>query len=125
MVPAPRMAHTGNFRIAASPHDQQTLTDEHWLCGVPRDALRGLDHLAVVTRNTTYELFMLSSETGDVLIRGGEQFPEFTRARLSGGSPGSTSLTPGTICPGFTMELVHGGRRTITTRVREVTPVDK
>jgi hypothetical protein len=115
------MAQTAHFRIAASPRDLQTLTDDDWVCGVRRDALRDLEQWSVATRNTTYHVIVLDPHSGEVLVRGGDQFPQFTRARLGGGSPAGFDLSAMT--PGFTMEFLHEGRRTITTRVRGVTPV--
>lgn len=114
------MAHTSHFRIAGTPRDLNTWTDDEWLCGVRREALKECEQWSVATRNTTYHVIVLTA-LGDVLVKGGDQFPDFTRARIGGGSPGPQDL--GAMTPGFTMEFLHEGRRTITTRVRAVTPV--
>ena len=58
-----------------------------------------------------------------MLVRGGQFFPEHTRARLAGCSLGGGFLKVRAICPGFLMELFHGGRTIITTSVQSVAPI--
>jgi len=60
---------------------------------VQLDTLAGLERVAVRTRNSTYEITVLSPRTGDVLVRGGQFFPVHTRARLAGCSHGRTIIT--------------------------------
>jgi len=117
------MADTGIFRTAAPACDLRQWADYDWSGGVQIDTLAGLEQFTVRTRNTTYELTILSPATGDVLVRGGAFFPDHTRARVSGCSLGGSFLKLRSIHPGFSMELLHEGRRIVTTRVREIRSV--
>lgn len=45
---------------------------------------RELEQLVVRTRNSVYEVIVLSGDTGEVMVRGGKRFPEFRRAILAG-----------------------------------------
>jgi hypothetical protein len=115
------MADTGIDRVPASPADLRWWSEREWSAGVHLDRLAGLEQFAVRTRNTTYEITVMSPATGDVMIRGGKYFPEHTRAQLAGCSLGGSFLKVRTVHPGFAMELLHEGQRIVTTRVREIT----
>lgn len=91
-----------------------------WEDGVQIEALARLDTLQVRTRNTTYEITVLSPRTGEVLVRGGRFFPEHTRAQIAGSSLGGSFLKVGGIYAGFSLEILHEGERIVTTRVRSV-----
>jgi hypothetical protein len=56
------------------------------------DALAGLEPFTIRTRNTTYEMTILTPEAGDVLLRGGAFFPEQTPAQVAGCSLGGGFL---------------------------------
>lgn len=117
------MADTGIFRLSPAPRDLQWWADHEWSGGVELNALSGLEQFAVRTKNTTYEITVLTPATGEVLVRGGQFFPEHTRAELAGCSLGGSFLKVRSIQPGFLMELVHGGQRIVTTRVRDIVSV--
>ena len=117
------MTATGIFRASSVACDLRRWAERDWSGGVQIDALAGLEQFTVCTRNTTYELTVLSPGTGDVLVRGGAFFPEHTRARVAGCSLGGSFLKLRAIHRGFSMELMHDGRRIVTTRVREITAV--
>jgi hypothetical protein len=117
------MADTGIFKLPAAPRDLQSWAERDWTGGITVDALQGLEQFAIRTRNTTYEITILAPQTGEVLVRGGHFFPEHTRATLAGCSLGGSFLKTGAIHAGFVMELVHDGRRIVTTRVREITAI--
>jgi len=114
---------TGIFRAPAVACDLRRWAERDWSGGVQIDALAGLEQFTVRTRNTTYELTVLSPGTGDVLVRGGAFFPEHTRARVAGCSLGGSFLKLRAIHRGFSMELMHDGRRIVTTRVHEIAAV--
>jgi len=114
------MAETGIFRAASVACDLRQWSEWDWSGGVQIDTLAGLEQFTIRTRNTTYELTILSPVTGDVVVRGGTFFPDHTRARVAGCSLGGSVLKLRAIHPGFSMELVHEGRRIVTTRVREI-----
>jgi len=117
------MAHTGIFRIPTAPRDLQWWSDQHWRAGVDLAGLAGLEQFTVRTKNTTYEITVLSPAAGEVMVRGGRFFPEHTRAQLTGCSLGGSFIKLRTIHPGFLMEFLHAGRRIVTTRVKEIVTV--
>jgi hypothetical protein len=111
---------TGSWCRAAAVLDTWVAHD--WSDGMRVDAVAALDTLYVRTLNTTYELTVLSPESGEVLVRGGKFFPERTRAHLAGSSLGGSFLKLRTVCPGFSMEIYHARRRIVTSRVQAVVP---
>lgn len=113
------MPDTGLFSHGCL-RDLQWWTHRDWTGGITLDALAGLEQFAVRTRNTTYEITVLSPSTGEVLVRGGRFFPDYTRAELAGCSMGGSFLKVRSIYAGFLMELRHGGQRIVTTRVRAI-----
>jgi hypothetical protein len=117
------MADTGIFRLRAAAHELQWWSERGWTGGVDFSRLAGLEQFAVRTKNSTYELTVLSPSSGDVLVRGGRFFPEHTRAQFAGSSLGGSFLKLRAIHTGFLMEFVHDGQRIVTTRVREIAPV--
>jgi hypothetical protein len=103
--------------------DLQQWAEHDWSGAVQLETMAGLERLAVRTRNSTYEITVLSPRTGEVLVQGGRFFPTTTRARLAGASAGGSFLKVRAICPGFLMELAHEGRTILTTRVQSVAPI--
>lgn len=101
--------------------DLQQWAQRDWTDAVQLESMAGLERLAVRTRNTTYDITVLSPSTGEVLVLGGRFFPTQSRARLAGASLGGGFLKVRTICPGFLMELLHEGQNIITTRVQSIT----
>ena len=94
-----------------------------WDNGVNLNDLAPMDRLAVRTRHSLYEIIVLSTESGEVLVRGGEFFPEFTRVRLSGSSLGGSFLKLRTIHVGFRLELSLGRTFVLTSPVRRISLV--
>ena len=97
-----------------------TWASHDWTEGVQLEQFEDLESLAVRTENSVYELTVLSRRTGEVLVRGGRFFPEWTRASLAGSSLGGSFLKLGGIYVGFSMELHHLRRRIITSPVRAI-----
>ena len=91
-----------------------------WNNGLQIESLEDLDSIAVRTRNTVYEITVLSRFTGEVLVRGGRFFPERTAARLAGSSLGGSFLKMGGVYPGFSIEFQEGTRRIVTSPVQSV-----
>lgn len=90
-----------------------------WSDGVRIPDLCAFDRLTLCTRNSLYEIVVLTPGTCEVLIRGGRFFPAFARAHVSGCSLGGSFLKLHSVHPGFCMEVVpHGGPAVVTTRVR-------
>lgn len=90
-------------------------TRRTWDDGVQIDQLRALDRLQVRTRNSVYDIIV--SGTGDVMVRGGRFFPEYTRAVILGSSLGGAFLKLGGIYRGFSMEIIFNGTRIVTSAV--------
>lgn len=111
-----RAAPTTTHCIAAAQLD--FWTRRNWDDGVQVDQLRQLDRLQVRTRNSVYDIII--SGSGDVMIRGGRFFPEYTRAVILGSSLGGAFLKLGGIYRGFSMEIVFDGTRIVTSPVETV-----
>src|SRR5213593_3586167 len=69
-----------------------TWNSHSWDDGLHIDQLAPLDHLTILTHHSTYEIVLVSPATGEVLVRGGEFFPEFTTVRLAGSTLGGSFL---------------------------------
>ena len=80
------------------------------------------DHekLVVRTMNTLYEIIVIDGPRGEILVRGGQFFPELTPARLTGATLGGSFCKMRGIYPGFRMELHARGQRTVTTPVESI-----
>jgi hypothetical protein len=119
-VPDTSGCYAGGLQAAT---DLQRWAEHDWSGAVQLETMAGLERLAVRTRNSTYEITVLSPRTGEVLVQGGRFFPTTTRARLAGASAGGSFLKVRAICPGFLMELAHEGRTILTTRVQSVATI--
>jgi hypothetical protein len=93
-------------------------TQRTWEDGVQVDQLRALERLEVRTRNSLYEIII--GDSGDVLVKGGRFFPEYTRAVVLGCSLGGAFLKLGGIYRGFSMEILFEGTRIVTSTVEAV-----
>lgn len=88
--------------------------------GLHLSQLSPIDELEVRTRNSTYHITVISPQESRVLVQGGVFFPIPCEAHLNGGSFGGSLLKLGWIGCGFSLELLHEGRRIVTTRVRTI-----
>jgi hypothetical protein len=95
----------------------ETWSNSEWKGGFQIDCLGDLETLLVQTQNSTYEITVICGKDGDVLVRGGQFFPEKTPAHLSGASMGGSFLKLRGIYPGFRMEILHEGRCIVTSPV--------
>ena len=109
---------TASVALAASSSmlalDVTQWSSREWTNGLQIDTLHDLDTLSVQTRNSTYDITVVKPSTGEVLVRGGHLFPNYTPMILSGSSLGGTFLKRHGIYIGFRMEL-HHARQTIVT----------
>ena len=80
-------------------------SDSEWN-DVQIDQMEELTTLAVRTSNSLYEITVLNGQTGEVLVRGGEFFPERTAVRLEGSTFGGSILKRRGIYVGLRMEIV-------------------
>ena len=97
-----------------------TWSSHDWTEGVQLESMPDMETLTVRTENSTYEITVISGRTGDILIRGGRFFTEFTPARLAGSSPGGSFLKLRGIYVGFSLEIHFEKRLIITSRVRKI-----
>jgi hypothetical protein len=105
-------------RVGATA-DLSTWVTHDWSDSVGIDSLKTFDRLTVETRNTIYEIIVVTPRDGEVLVKGGAFFPDFTCARVVGSSLGGSFLKSHSIVTGFRMEL-GSRRRVVTTPVTHV-----
>lgn len=97
-----------------------TWSSHDWTEGVQLETLEDMQTLTVRTENSIYEITVICGRTGDILIRGGRFFPEFTPARLAGSSLGGSFLKLRGVYVGFSLEVHFDKRLIITSRVRKI-----
>jgi hypothetical protein len=119
MADSPRVVQPNQPRAA----DLEAWSTRPWVDGVQIEDLQPLDVLAVRTRNTLYQITIISGQTGAVMVAGGRFFPEPTRAVLAGASLGGSFLKRHGIYLGFMMEVLHESQCIVTTRVRSISKV--
>ena len=91
-----------------------------WSEGLSLDQLSPLDRLIVHTHHSTYEIVATEAGPGDVLVRGGTFFPDFTPARLAGASLGGSFLKLRSVHVGFAIEFALDKRAIVTSPVRSI-----
>ncbi len=87
--------------------------------GVSLTELEPLTTLLVRTCHSLYRIIVWRGTT--VLVQGGRRFPDVTVGRLNGSSLGGSVLKLAWIGVGLRMEICAGGRRIVTSPVREIT----
>ena len=97
-----------------------TWSSHSWTEGVQLETMLVMETLSVDTENSTYEITVISGRTGDILVRGGRFFPEFTPARLAGSSLGGSFLKLRGVYIGFNLEIHFDQRMIVTSRVRRI-----
>jgi hypothetical protein len=91
-----------------------------WRDGLDLSQLSAFDRLTVRTHHSTYEIVIVSPATAEILVRGGEFFPEFTPARLAGSSLGGSFLKVRSVHVGFRLELGVGRGFVLTSPVAAI-----
>ena len=102
-----------------------TWSSHNWADGVQLETIADMTRLDVRTQNSVYEISVICGRAGDILVRGGSFFPEFTAARLAGSSLGGSFLKLRGIYAGFKLEIHSGDRLIITSRVLQISVVSK
>lgn len=94
--------------------------------GVQLETLPPMQRIVLRTHQQTYEIFVRSAATGDVLVRGGRFFQEFTEARLTGSSLGGGFLKQYGIYVGLRIEFNINGETVLTSPVFSISlcPMD-
>lgn len=88
-----------------------------WENGVQIDQLPDLHALRVETLNSTYDVAVVCAPRGEVLVRGGRYFPDWTTAVFLGSSMGGGLLKRHGVHLGFRMEFYWCGRRILTSPI--------
>jgi hypothetical protein len=95
-----------------------------WSHGVHVGGLEEFQQLHVCTQNTLYELIVIN-HCGDVRVRGGRYFPDWTAARFAGCTAGGSFLKRLGIELGLQMEFEVDRRRIITSPVRTIALLER
>jgi len=66
-------------------------SEDPWKNGVQVDRMEDMEKLVIQTRNSLYEIIIIDGRSGEILVRGGQFFPELTPARLAGATLGAAS----------------------------------
>ena len=90
-----------------------------WDDGVGLEGLPPLQRIRIWTRNSVYDI-ITGSEAGDVRVRGGRVFPDWTPAHLAGSSVGGNFLKQRSIHVGLRLEFQAGQRRVTTSPIEAV-----
>jgi hypothetical protein len=85
--------------------------------GVQLETLEHMQRLIVRTHNNVYEIFVRGGAPGDVLVRGGHFFQDFTEACVLGSSLGGGFLKQYGIYVGLQLEFNVDGETIITSPV--------
>lgn len=110
---------TGSFRLAVSLDDFLTGQEEGE--GLHIADLPPLQGIRLQTRNHFYSLWVLDPKVGQVLICGGQYFPEYREAYLCGSSWQGCFLKVGWIGVGMCMEMIADGRRIVSSPLQSFT----
>ena len=89
------------------------------------ETLPHMQRIILRTHQQTYEIFVRSGATGDVLVRGGRFFQEFTEARLTGSSLGGGFLKQYGVYVGLRTEFSVNGETLITAPVFSLSICDE
>jgi hypothetical protein len=95
-----------------------------WSQAVHVGSLEEFQQVQVCTQNTLYELIVIN-HCGDVRVRGGRYFPDWTPARFAGSTAGGSFLKRLAINLGLQMEFELDCRRIITSPVRTIAILQK
>ena len=103
--------------MAATAHSLDAWCAYLWRDGLQIPALKPLERLLVRTCNHLYDIVVVDPWRAEVMVRGGEFFPQFTRARVNGSSMGGGFLKLYGIYTGFRLEL-HADDQAIVTHAQ-------
>jgi len=95
-------------------------SSEPWTNGVQIEGMNELQRLLVRTRNTWYEITVIDGWSGEIVVRGGQFFPNATPARLAGATFGGSILKLRGIYVGLQMEIHGADGPMLTTRVKMI-----
>jgi hypothetical protein len=111
----------GHVKPAANGHDiGATQPTPIWDEGLQINACSPLDRLVVETKNSTYDIIVVSPNDGDVLVRGGRLFPDFRKAQLVGATAGGHTVKLFGIYVGLCVEFFVNPQTVTTSPVAVV-----
>ena len=84
------------------------------------DSSAEFECISVTTRQSVYEIILLSARTGEALVRGGTFFPTFRRATIAGSTFGGSALMIRSVCVGLRLEFVADGTRYVTSPIQTI-----
>ena len=96
--------------------------EDPWTNGLQIDRREDMEKLVVRTWNSFYEIAIIEGRSGEILVRGGQFFPELTPARLAGATLGGCFCKMRGIYVGFCMEINVHSQRIVTTHVESGIP---
>jgi hypothetical protein len=79
-----------------------------------------LEWITVKTSRSTYDVVVLSGDTGAVAVRGGSLFPEFRCATLTGALFEGIAVMVRSIAVGLNLEFQVNGTSVITARIQAI-----
>ncbi len=97
-----------------------TWISDPWQNGVQIDQMADLQRVHVRTQNSLYEITVIDGQGGEILVRGGQFFPELTEAHLAGATLGGSFCKMRGIYCGFRMEISRDGQRIVTSPVQTI-----
>ena len=97
-----------------------TWSNDPWTNGLQIDDREDMEKLAIRTWNSDYEITIIEGRSGEILLRGGQFFPQLTPARLTGATLGGSFCKMRGIYVGFRMEINANGQRFVTTPVESI-----
>ena len=106
--------------LVPAPAALDAWSTKTWADGIQINELKQLDTLSIETMHHTYEMTIINPDTAEVLVRGGEFFPEATLAQVRGASLRSSFIKLHGIYIGFNLELSVSSKPLITSRVRSI-----
>jgi hypothetical protein len=123
-APTPKTDTATRTATATTPRPRAAASLDLWLAldwsqGIHVATLEEFQQIHVCTLNTLYEIVVVN-HCGDVRVRGGRYFPDWTTARLAGCTAGGSFLKRLTINLGLQMEFEVECRRIITSPVRTI-----
>jgi len=95
-------------------------SNEPWTNGVQIEEMNEMQKVLVRTRNSVYEITVLDGWRGEIVVRGGQFFPNATPAWLAGATFGGSILKLRGIYIGLQMEIHAEDGPLLTTRVKMI-----
>jgi hypothetical protein len=87
---------------------------------VELDTCPELEWITVKTSRNTYDVVVLSGDTGAVAVRGGSLFPEFRCATVTGSLFNGIAVKLRTIAVGLNLEFLVNGTSVTTSRIQAI-----